>query len=61
MRENISPVREQHEFPMKVLSLSLVRENHAPVRLTSKAAKKRHGEINEQEKRKKDKTKLGGF
>ena len=53
VRENISPVREQHKSPVRELSLSPVREDHSPVRLTLKTSKKRQGESNDQEKRKK--------
>ena len=45
VRENVSPVREQCKSP--------VREDHSPVRVTLKAGKKRQGESNDQEKRKK--------
>ena len=45
VRENISPVREQPKSP--------VREDHSPVRVTMKTGKKRQGESNDQEKRKK--------
>ena len=45
VRENISPVRE--------LCLSPVREDHSPVKVTLKTGKKRQGESNDQEKRKK--------
>ena len=53
VRENISPVREQCKSPVRELSLSPVREDHSPVRVTLKAGKKRQGESNDQEKRKK--------
>ena len=49
VRENISPVRETHKSPVRELSLSPVREHHSPVRVTSKAGKKRQGESNDQE------------
>ena len=48
--ENISPVTEQRKSPMRELSLSPVREDHSPVRVTSKAGKKQQGESNDQEK-----------
>ena len=51
VRENISPVREKS--PMRELSLSSMREDHSPVRVTSKTGKKQQGESNDQEKRKK--------
>ena len=38
---------------MRELSLSRVREDHSLVRVTSKTGKKRQGESNKQEKRKK--------
>ena len=38
---------------MRELSLFPVRENHSSVKVTSKAGKKRQGESNDQEKRKK--------
>ena len=53
MRENTPPVREQHKCPVRELSLSPVREDYSPVRVTSKTGKKRQGESNDQEKRKK--------
>ena len=53
VRENISPVRKQHKPPVRQLSLSPVREDHSPVRVTLKTGKKRQGESNDQEKRKK--------
>ena len=53
VRENISPVREQRKSPVRELSLSPVREDHSPVRVTLKTGKKRQGESNDQEKRKK--------
>ena len=53
VRENISSVREQRKSPVMELSLSPVREDQSPVRVTSKTGKKRQGESNEQEKRKK--------
>ena len=40
---------------------SPVRENHSPVRVTLKTGKKWQGDSNDQEKRKKDKAKPGGF
>ena len=54
VRENISPVREQRKSPVRKLSLSQVRKDHCPVRVTSKAGKKRQGESNDQEKKKKN-------
>ena len=53
VRENISPAREQRKSPVRELSLSPVREDHSPVRVTLKTGKKRLGESNDQEKRKK--------
>ena len=53
VRGNISPVREQRKSPVRELSLSPVREDHSPVRVILKAGKKRQGESNDQEKRKK--------
>ena len=50
MGENISLVREQRKFPVRKLSL---REDQSPVKLTSKTGKKRQGESNDSEKRKK--------
>ena len=52
VRENISPVREQRKSPVRELSLSLIKEDHFPVRVTSKTGKKRQGESNDQEERK---------
>ena len=53
VRENISPVREWGKSPMGKLSLSPVRKDHSLVKVTSKTGKKRQGESNGQEKRKK--------
>ena len=44
-------VREQHKFSVRALSLSPVREDQSPVRVTSKTGKKRQGESNDSEKR----------
>ena len=46
-------MREQRKSPVRELSLSPVREDHSPVRVTLKAGKKRKGESNDQKKRKK--------
>ena len=46
-------VREQHKSSVRALSLSPVREDQSPVRVTSKTGKKRQGESNDSEKRKK--------
>ena len=53
VRENISPVRERCKSPMGELSLSPVRKDHSLVKVRSKTGKKRQGESNGQEKRKK--------
>ena len=50
MRENISPMREQHKYPVRELSLSPVRENQSPMRVTSEKGKKQ-GKSNDSEKR----------
>ena len=46
-------MREQRKSPVRELSLPPVREDHSPVTVASKAGKKRQGESNDQEKRKK--------
>ena len=50
VRENITPAREQHKSPVRELSLYPVGEDHFPVTVTTHIGKKRPGEINEQEK-----------
>ena len=52
MKGPSSPVRE-NIWSKRELSLSLVREDQSPVRVTSKTGKKRQGESNDSEKRKK--------
>ena len=44
-------VREQHKSSVRALSLSPVREDPSPVKVTSKTGKKRQGESNDSEKR----------
>ena len=59
VRENTSPLREQHKSPVRELSLYPVREDQSPVKVTSKAGKKRQGESNYSEKgRSEDKAKI---
>ena len=53
MRENISPVRDQHKSSVRELSVSPVMEDQSPVRVTSKTGKKRQGESNDSGKEKK--------
>ena len=43
--------RKQQKSSVRALSLSPVREDQSPVRVTSKAGKKRQGESNDSEKR----------
>ena len=50
VRENIFPVMEQHKYPVRELSLSPVRENQSPMRVTSETGKKQ-GKSNDSEKR----------
>ena len=50
VRENVSPAREQHKYPLRELSLSSVRENQSPIRVTSETGKKQ-GKSNDSEKR----------
>ena len=61
VRENIFLVREQRKSLLRELSLSTVRQDHSPVRMTSKAGKKRQDESNEQKKRKKIRPTEEGF
>ena len=51
VRENISSVREHCRSPMRELSLFPVTEEQSPVRVATKAGKKRQGECNDQEKK----------
>ena len=44
-------VREQHKSSVRALSLSPVREDQSPVRVTSKTGKKQQGESNNSEKK----------
>ena len=48
-----SPLREQRKSPVRELYLSPVREDQSPMKVTSKTGRKRQGESNESEKRKK--------
>ena len=57
VRETISPVREQRKSSVRQLSLSSLREDQSRVIVATKTSKKRQGESNDPEKKKKDKTK----
>ena len=57
--EDISSVEEKRKSRVGQLSLSSVTEDQSPVRVATKAGRKRHGESSGQEKRKKNKAKWG--
>ena len=53
MREDTSSLEERRKSRVGQLSLSSVTEDQYPVRVETKTGRKRHGESNGQEKRKK--------
>ena len=60
MKRPTFPVRG-NIFPVKELSLSLVREDQLPVRVATKPGKKRQSESNDQKKTKKMRSSKGVY